>query len=179
MTNIDTGFAKTVVTNTTGLFRVPLLPVGQYSLGVEAEKFAQFQQQPIQVNVSQTVRLEISLDLATLRDSVNVVGDAILVDSSSNALGKVVEGREIQDLPLNGRTFTQLGLLQTGVAPLTSGVATAARRLVRVSSQRQIGRSQLLLAIGGTAEAESIRRHRGRTDPEGTAVLLRLLRGLS
>ena len=48
-----------------------------------------------------------------------------LVDTSSNALGAVVSGREILDLPLNGRNFTQLGLLQTGVAPLTAGVATA------------------------------------------------------
>ena len=48
-----------------------------------------------------------------------------LVDTSTNALGRVVTGRELVDLPLNGRNFTQLGLLQTGVAPLTAGVATA------------------------------------------------------
>ena len=43
----------------------------------------------------------------------------------TNTLGKVVTGREITELPLNGRNFTQLGLLQTGVAPLTAGVRTA------------------------------------------------------
>ena len=47
------------------------------------------------------------------------------MDTTTNALGRVVTGRELVDLPLNGRNFTQLGLLQTGVAPLTAGVATA------------------------------------------------------
>ena len=48
-----------------------------------------------------------------------------MVDTGSNVIGNVVTGRELVDLPLNGRNFTQLGLLQTGVAPLTAGVATA------------------------------------------------------
>jgi hypothetical protein len=56
---------------------------------------------------------------------VTVTGGAQLVDTTTNALGRVVTGRELVDLPLNGRNFTQLGLLQTGVAPLTAGVATA------------------------------------------------------
>ena len=56
---------------------------------------------------------------------MTVAGGAQLVDTSTNALGRVVTGRELVDLPLNGRNFTQLGLLQTGVAPLTAGVATA------------------------------------------------------
>ena len=56
---------------------------------------------------------------------MTVTGGAQLVETSTNALGRVVTGRELVDLPLNGRNFTQLGLLQTGVAPLTAGVATA------------------------------------------------------
>ena len=47
------------------------------------------------------------------------------MEASSNTLGAVVTGREIVDLPLNGRNFTQLGLLQAGVAPLTSGLVQA------------------------------------------------------
>ena len=63
--------------------------------------------------------------MSTVKEAVTVSGGAQLVDTSSNALGRVVTGRELVDLPLNGRNFTQLGLLQTGVAPLTAGVATA------------------------------------------------------
>ena len=82
-------------------------------------------QQPIQVTVSQTVRVNVQLELSSLDGSRHRRGGAQLVDTSSNALGRVVTGRELVDLPLNGRNFSQLGLLQTGVAPLTFGVATA------------------------------------------------------
>ncbi len=103
-----------------------LLPVGQYRVTVEAPQFARQVREPIQVNVSQTVRVNVQLALSSLNEAVTVGGDATqIVDTTSNALGRVVTGREIVDLPLNGRNFTQLGLLQTGVAPLTAGVATA------------------------------------------------------
>lgn len=122
---LDTGLTKETMSAQTGMFRIPLLPVGRYSLSVEAPKFSRYVQQPIQINVSQTARVEVALDLASVSESVTVTADAALVDSSTNTLGKVVSGREVLDLPLNGRNFTQLGLLQTGVAPLTTGIATA------------------------------------------------------
>ena len=92
---------------------------------VEAPQFATLVREPIQVNVSQTVRVNVQLELPSVSETVTVTGGAQLVDTSTNALGRVVTGRELVDLPLNGRNFTQLGLLQTGVAPLTAGVATA------------------------------------------------------
>ena len=88
-------------------------------------RFATLVRAPIQVNVSQTVRLNAQLELRSLAETVTVTGGAQLVDTSTNALGRIVTGRELVDLPLNGRNFTQLGLLQTGVAPLTAGVVTA------------------------------------------------------
>jgi hypothetical protein len=123
--NLATGFTREVAAADDGFYRLPLLPVGEYSLSVEAPKFAKLVQQPIQVTVSQTMRVDVQLDLQSVTETVTVPGRAQLVDSSTNALGRVVTGREILDLPLNGRNFTQLGLLQTGVAPLTAGVATA------------------------------------------------------
>jgi hypothetical protein len=122
--HLDTGFTVETVTTPSGLFRLPSLPVGQYSLTVEAVKFAKYVQQPIQVNVSQTLRVDVQLELRSIQETVTVNGDASTVDSSTNTLGKVVSGREVVDLPLNGRNFTQLGLLQTGVAPLTAGLST-------------------------------------------------------
>ena len=100
-------------------------PVGAYRVTVEAPQFATLVQRAVQVNVSQTVRVNVQLELSSLNETVTVSGGAQLVDTSTNALGRVVTGRELVDLPLNGRNFTQLGLLQTGVAPLTAGVATA------------------------------------------------------
>ena len=72
-------------------------------------------------HVSQSVRFDVRLEIPGVAEAVTVAGGVQLVDTSTNALGRVVTGREIVDLPLNGRNFTQLGLLQTGVAPLTAG----------------------------------------------------------
>ena len=123
--NVDTGFTRETDAGADGFYRLLLLPIGQYSVTVKAPQFATLVREPIQVNVSQAVRLNLQLQLPSVSEMVTVTGDAQLVDTSTNALGRVVTGRELVDLPLNGRNFTQLGLLQTGVAPLTAGVATA------------------------------------------------------
>jgi len=105
--NLDTGFTKEATTLSNGLFRVPLLPVGRYSVTVEAAHFATLVRQPITLDVSQTVRIELQLDLASVQSTVTVTAEAPLVDSATNVLGATVTGREIVDLPLNGRNFTQ------------------------------------------------------------------------
>jgi len=123
--NLNTSYSKSQTTGTNGFYRLSLLPIGQYSVSIEQQGFARFRQQPIQLNVSETVRLDVQLELASQRQSITVESAAALVDTATNTLGKVVTTQEILDLPLNGRNFSQLGLLQAGVAPLTSGVATA------------------------------------------------------
>ena len=78
------------------------------------------------VNVSQTVRVIVpARAVVDERDGDRERRRASSSTRRRNVLGRVVTGRELVDLPLNGRNFTQLGLLQTGVAPLTAGVATA------------------------------------------------------
>jgi hypothetical protein len=123
--NLDTGLSKETETAADGFYRILLLPVGKYSVTVQAKGFATLVREAIDVNVSQSVRINAELELSSITETVKVVGGAQLVDTSSNALGRVISGRELVDLPLNGRNFTQLGLLQTGVAPLTAGIVTA------------------------------------------------------
>ncbi|HYO81854.1 MAG TPA: carboxypeptidase-like regulatory domain-containing protein, partial [Bryobacteraceae bacterium] len=122
VTNPQTGFSRRQTGSDDGLFRVSALPVGSYMLTVEAPKFSRFSQGPIHILVSQTARVDVQLKLASVAESITVSADASQVDTSTNTLGKTVSGREVLDLPLNGRNFTQLGLLQTGVAPVSAGV---------------------------------------------------------
>ena len=123
--NVATGLTKEAETGADGFYRILLVPVGRYNVTVHATGFATLLREGIEVSVSQSVRLNAQLELSTLSETVKVAGGAQLVDTTSNALGRVITGRELVDLPLNGRNFTQLGLLQTGVAPLTAGIATA------------------------------------------------------
>jgi hypothetical protein len=123
--NLETGLTRDARSGDDGFYRLTALPIGQYSVIVEAPQFAALVREPVTVNVSQAVRVDARLAPPAIAESVTVTGRVPLVETASSALGRVVTGREIIDLPLNGRNFTQLGLLQTGVAPLTAGVATA------------------------------------------------------
>ncbi len=99
--------------------------------------------------MGQTARIDVQLQVAKEKETVNVDARAPLVDSGSNAIGNVVTGRELVELPLNGRNFTQLGLLQPGVAPMTAGLAEAggslrAGQAYAVNGQRPESNNYLL-----------------------------------
>jgi Carboxypeptidase regulatory-like domain len=122
--NSQTGFRQQVVTSRQGEFRFSNLPVGNYSLSVSAEGFAHFSAASVRVDVGRVVNYPVALQIASSHSEINVEGQAATVDTSS-ALGNVVSEREATDLPLNGRSLMQLGLLQPGVAPMTAGLAEA------------------------------------------------------
>jgi len=88
-TNLATGFVRQTTANASGIFRIPLLPVGEYRVTVDAPHFATLVQEPVTLNVSQTVRVEYQLQVAAVKATVTVRADAPLVDTSSNALGAV------------------------------------------------------------------------------------------
>jgi len=125
VTQLATGLGHSQTTDASGTFAFPFLPVGVYGIDVEAAGFAPYHRSPIPLSINERARVNVLMQVAAARETVQVEGTAPLVDTSTTVLGKVVTGREIVDLPLNGRNFTQLGLLQVGVVPLTQGVLTA------------------------------------------------------
>jgi len=147
--SIETNAIRTQTSDNDGLYRFVQLNVGKYVLNVDAPSFAHFSQSPIEITVSQTSRVDVSLALASITSSVVITDAPPAIDTSTNTLGKVVSGKEVLDLPLNGRNFAQLGLLQTGVAPLPSGLLTEGGSLRQgqsyaVNGQRPEGNNFLL-----------------------------------
>ena len=147
--NIETNAIRSQKPDSDGFYRLVQLGVGHYSLSVEAPGFARFTQSPVDIAVSQTSRIDIPLTLASINESIEVTASTASIDTSTNTLGKVVSGREVLDLPLNGRNFAQLGLLQAGVAPLSAGLATEGGSLragqsYAVNGQRPEGNNFLL-----------------------------------
>ena len=122
--NPETGYAREQHTSANGTYHLDL-PSGNYDVRVEAPHFATYARSAVRLDVSQTARIVAVLQVAGTNEAINVGGAAQLVDSSSNEIGNAVTARELVDLPLNGRNFTQLGLLQPGVAPLTAGLSKA------------------------------------------------------
>jgi hypothetical protein len=124
-TQIETGLQRAVEADAGGAYVILALPVGHYRVEAEAKGFQKLVRDRITLDVNQNANVSFRLALGSASYKVEVNFDASLVETTSTSLGKTVEEREILDLPLNGRDFTQLGLLQPGVVPITPGLAAA------------------------------------------------------
>jgi len=123
--NIDTGLSRSTTTDAKGEYLVVALRVGSYRLEVEAKGFRKYLQEGITLNVNQPATIPVRLAVGTATETLEVKANADLIETTTTSLGTTVGAREILDLPLNGRHFTQLGLLQPGVAPITAGLIQA------------------------------------------------------
>ena len=121
----ETGLTRTTTTDRDGAYILLELPVGHYQLQVEATGFQSYAQEGISLSVNETATVPVHLVIGSEAQKVQVNADAQLIQDTVTSLGKVVQEREILDLPLNGRNFTQLGTLQPGVVPLTPGLREA------------------------------------------------------
>lgn len=118
VTNIATGIKWEAVSNEAGYYSLPLLPPGRYEVAVEKAGFTPVREEGLTVQVQQVARLDFTLQVGDVRQSVDVVAPMVLLDSSSAAMGQVVENRRLQDLPLNGRSALALTLLTAGVVSM-------------------------------------------------------------
>ncbi len=121
----ETGLTRTSTTGRSGEFVILELPVGHYRLQVDGKGFQKYTQQGIILDVNETATVPVHLAVGTDTQHVDVQADALLIQNTVTSLGKTVSEREVLDLPLNGRNFAQLGLLQPGVVPITPGLAEA------------------------------------------------------
>ncbi len=146
--NQQTGFSAKQRSADDGTFHFSSLPAGEYDLRVTADGFAAFTASAIPIDIGRTVRLPVKLEVAAGHSEVIVAGTGATVDLGPT-LGDVVSSHEATDLPLNGRNFAQLGLLQAGVAPMTGGLAEAggivrANQAYAVNGQRPESNGYLL-----------------------------------
>ncbi len=124
-TRAETRLARTVHTDAQGTYTLVELPIGHYRLEAEAKGFQKFIQEGLSLGVNQTATVTVRLTIGTATEQIQVNANASLIESTSSSLGKTIGERQILDLPLNGRHFTQLGTLQPGVTPITPGLAQA------------------------------------------------------
>ena len=120
VTNQASGVKRDTETNDQGYFSVPLLQPGTYSVNAGKTGFATYLRKDIDVAVNQAVKVDISLQLGKVGEVVEVKGDAQALETESANLGTVIAQRQVADLPLNGRNYTQLLMLAPGVAPFNT-----------------------------------------------------------
>src|SRR5262249_11617962 len=111
----ESGREWSTVTNDAGIYNVPALPPGQYSLVVEVPGVKRMVTNAIRLEVNQTARIDLTLEVGAVAETVEVKDLAPLLQTESTQLGSVVTGNTTSNLPLNGRNFAQLTLLAPGV----------------------------------------------------------------
>ena len=117
LTNNATGVVFRATTNSGGVYRVSELPPGTYQAKLTHEGFKAFIKEQIELHVQSAVTLDATLQTGAVTESVNVESAAAVLETQSSTTGQVIEGRQVNDMPLNGRNIMNLVALVTGVQP--------------------------------------------------------------
>src|SRR5437867_3442977 len=116
-TQTGTGIARTAVTNETGSYVLPNLPIGPYRLQAALPGFRTYVQSGIVLEVNSNPVLNIVLEVGQVAETIEVQANATLVETRNSGIGEVVENARILDLPLNGRNVVELVALAGAAAP--------------------------------------------------------------
>jgi Carboxypeptidase regulatory-like domain/TonB-dependent Receptor Plug Domain/TonB dependent receptor len=132
--NVATGVTQTVTTDSEGRYRLPLLPSGNYEIRVTAAGFQPMLRRGITLAVGQDLVADATMTVGQIESVVTIEAASAEINTTSAALSGLVTKEEIRDLPLNGRSFQQLALLQTGVsAALSAGNDPVGGRTPKIS----------------------------------------------
>jgi hypothetical protein len=115
-----TGAKREVVTNETGFYQFLALGPGNYTIEAEAPNFKRYENTGVILRIDQNIRVDISMEVGAVAESVSVTADAAVVDTRSSAVGNVVDDRRIIDLPLQNRNVIGLAALLPGVAQVNA-----------------------------------------------------------
>lgn len=127
--NKATSTERTAQTDTDGNYQVAALPVGTYSIEVKVEGFKTQVIDQVTLQVARTVIQNFQLDVGAISEQVLVSSDLPVVETATTSVGTVINQRTVQEIPLNGRHFVDLGLLIPGsVTPPQNGFLTAPLR---------------------------------------------------
>ncbi|MBI2815587.1 MAG: TonB-dependent receptor [Acidobacteria bacterium] len=122
--NTETGQTRTTATAADGSYRLAALPVGSYEIRVEQAGFQREVRSGLTLTVGQEAVVNFTLQVGAVEQTVAVTAEAPLVNTTSGSLGGLVDEQKMADLPLNGRNYIQLSLLQPGVLEHRSKSAT-------------------------------------------------------
>ncbi|MGH9782593.1 MAG: carboxypeptidase-like regulatory domain-containing protein, partial [Terriglobia bacterium] len=146
VTSQETGRVQTTQTSAGGYYKV-VVPVGVYNVRVEVISFRPETRQGLNLSVGQEAVLNFSLQVGSVAESVTVTAEAPLVDTTSGSLGGLVNEQKVSELPLNGRNFNDLVLLQPGIgiSKPVSTTSTASKGLFFSSNGASVTSNYMML----------------------------------
>src|SRR5882762_2323541 len=119
-TSEGTGVSRESKTDDAGHYLIPLLPVANYTLGVEFQGFQAVERRAVRLQVDEQRELDFTLSPAAISSQVEVSATEVAVETSNPSLGQVITAQQVSQLPLNGRDFVQLATLAPGATAETN-----------------------------------------------------------
>ncbi len=116
-TSISTNVQSTAVTDAKGFYNLPTLSVDTYNLSTSQTGFRDYLRSGVKIDANSAVRVDITMQLGTVTNTVSVKSDALQVETESTQNGVLIDGAKITSVPLNGRSYIDLLKLQPGVSP--------------------------------------------------------------
>ncbi len=158
LTNIETGVMVRSESNEQGIFLVPSLKPGPYSLTIEKPGFRKLVRSGITLQVNQFARVDVELQVGELTNTVEITQAATLLETETSSRGSVIDQKKIVDLPLNGRDYNQLALLSPGVLPTTPRLASVNfKGAMNVNGNRTFNNVFLLDGVDNISYSNSFR----------------------
>ena len=124
-TNVETQVVKEQTTNGQGFYSFQSLPLGKYNIEVHRDGFKTFVQTDIVLDVNDKKVIDVTLQVGQASEKIEVSSSALHVETANTQMGEVIEGKEMTDVPLVSRSYTDLLALQPGVVSTASGMTGA------------------------------------------------------
>jgi hypothetical protein len=121
--NVQTGAKLTATTDQNGLFTFPVLSVGQYQVDVTVDGFQPYKKTELAIEINSALVLDVILQIKEQDQSIVVTEGTAQVETTDTQLGQVLGSKKVTEIPLNGRSYTDLFATQVGVTPLTTSGA--------------------------------------------------------
>jgi len=132
----ESGLTRTVITNETGSYRMPALPVGAYEVIAELSGFKQQVRRGITLVVAQEAVVNLTLDVGDLKEQITVTEEAPIVNTTMSSTSGLVTGEQIKNLPLNGRSFLELMRLNSDVISNRANTADSSQPSFSIAGKR-------------------------------------------
>src|SRR5499433_1225518 len=133
VTNPATNFVRSAISNEAGVYTFPVLQPGIYNIKVELPGFRTIEQNDVELQVQQSARIDFTLQVGDVSQTVEVSGTATLIATENATVGTVIENKRIVEMPLNGRNFLQLVSLSPNVS---YGFSDSTQAITRQGGQR-------------------------------------------
>lgn len=145
--NTGTNLVRSALTNESGVYAIPSLPIGAYEISAELAGFQKQVRNDVKLQVGDNLRINFDLEVGQLADTITVTGEVPAIQSESAALGTVISNKTVLEMPLNGREFYALLTLAPGTVAPAPGSTLANRGGINIAGARDTSNSYTIDGI--------------------------------